>query len=66
MKRALVNGELVPATVEAPARATCPDCGGVVELRSRQGTYFWRHVQLIRGDCSPEKAPPRWRRSLAK
>jgi len=53
MKHALVNGQLTPATPDAPAMATCPNCGGPVKLRNRQGTFFWRHVQLPRGGCNP-------------
>ena len=53
MKHALVNGQLTPATPDAPAMATCPNCGGPVKLRKRRGTYFWRHVELPRGGCRP-------------
>lgn len=59
MKHALVNGQLSPATPDAPAMGPCPGCGGPVKLRNRQGTCFWRHVQLPRGGChhsSPEPA----------
>lgn len=45
MKHALVDGQLTPAT--------CPGCGSQVKLRQRQGTYFWRHVELPRGGCQP-------------
>jgi hypothetical protein len=31
----------------------CPDCGGLVMLRSWQGTYLWRHVELPRDGCHP-------------
>jgi len=54
VKHALVNDQLTPATPDAPAMATCPNCGGHVKLRNRQGTYFWRHVQLPRGGCRPQ------------
>lgn len=53
MKHALVNGKLIPATSDAPAMATCPNCGGQVKLRRRRGTYFWRHVELPREGCRP-------------
>ena len=53
VKHALVNGQLTPATPNAPAMTTCPNCGGLVKLRNRQGTYFWRHVQLPRDGCHP-------------
>ncbi len=53
MKHALVNGQLTPATSDAPAMATCPNCGGHVKLRKRRGTYFWRHVELPRDGCRP-------------
>jgi len=53
MKLALVNGQLTPATAYAPAMATCPGCGGQVKLRNRQGTYFWRHVELPLSGCHP-------------
>lgn len=51
MKHALVNGQLVPATSNAPQTATCPHCGSPVKLRNRQGTHFWRHVQLPLSGC---------------
>lgn len=53
MKQALVNGQLTLATPDAPMVATCPGCGVQVKLRNRQGTYFWRHVELPRGGCNP-------------
>jgi hypothetical protein len=53
MKHALVNGQLTPATSDAPAMATCPNCGGHVKLRNRRGTCFWRHVELPRDGCQP-------------
>ena len=53
MKHALVNGKLTPATPDAPAMATCPNCGGQVKLRRRRGTCFWRHVELPREGCRP-------------
>jgi len=56
MKQALVDGQLTPATPDARPTATCPHCGGVVKLRSRQGTYFWRHVELPRAGCHPPKS----------
>jgi hypothetical protein len=56
MKRALVGDQLVIATADAPARAICPRCEGVVELRGRLGTWFWRHVALPRGGCRPPLA----------
>jgi hypothetical protein len=53
MKHALVDGQLTPATSDAPVMATCPACGGQVKLRSRQGTFFWRHVELPLSGCQP-------------
>ena len=53
MKQALVNDRLTSAARDAPLTATCPDCGGIVKLRSRQGTYFWRHVELPLEGCPP-------------
>jgi hypothetical protein len=53
MKHALVNGQLIQATPNAPSTAICPHCGGVVTLRVRQGTWFWRHEQRPRGGCPP-------------
>jgi len=42
--------ELVTAGPEAPKLATCPDCGGIVDLRSRRAeknlnerTWYYRH-----------------------
>jgi len=58
VKHALVNGQLILATPDAPAMATCPNCGGPVKLRNRQGTCFWRHVQLPRGGCHPSSLGP--------
>jgi hypothetical protein len=56
MKHALVNGQLTPATPDAPVLATCPNCGDQVKLRNRQGTYFWRHVELPREGCPPPQS----------
>jgi hypothetical protein len=56
MKQALVDDQLVVAAAGAPATAICPRCEGVVELRDRQGTYFWRHVKLPQGGCEPQRA----------
>ncbi len=53
MKQALLNDQLTLAAPDAPATAICLDCGGLVKLRSRQGTYFWRHVRLPPGSCHP-------------
>ena len=53
VKHALVNGQLTSAIPDAPATATCPGCGDQVKLRQRQGTYFWRHVELPFGGCHP-------------
>jgi hypothetical protein len=63
MKRALVNSQLIPATPDAPVVATCPNCGGQVKLRNRQGTYFWRHVELPRDGCPPTQSN-RWTRRV--
>ena len=58
MKHALVDDQLTPATPDAPVMATCPGCGGQVKLRQRQGTYFWRHVELPREGCRPTDPEP--------
>jgi hypothetical protein len=63
MKHALVNGQLTPATSDTRAMATCPACGGQVKLRNRQGTDFWRHVELPRGGCPPSQSN-RWTRQV--
>jgi hypothetical protein len=63
MKHALVNGQLMPATPDAPAMATCPGCGGQVKLLNRQGTYFWRHVEFPREGCPPAQSN-RWMRQV--
>lgn len=55
MKNALLDDQLVLATPDAPATATCPHCGGAVKLRSRQGTWFWRHVRRPIGGCRPQQ-----------
>jgi hypothetical protein len=54
-----VNEEdrLVEAGPDAPTVATCPACGGGVELRSRRGrdpehkTWFYRHQRGEGLDC---------------
>ena len=56
MKQALVNDQLTLANADAPATATCSNCGRAVKLRIRQGTYFWRHMQLPPGGCSLQGA----------
>jgi hypothetical protein len=43
MDKALVNGVLMIAQPEAPATAVCPLCCHLVDLRRRDGTWFWRH-----------------------
>ncbi|UCC63565.1 MAG: hypothetical protein JSV36_00460 [Anaerolineae bacterium] len=45
MRLALVNERLTSAARDAPLTAMCSDCGGIVKLRNRQGTYFWQHVE---------------------
>ena len=58
MRQALVNDRLTSAARDAPLMAMCPDCGGSVKLRNRQGTYFWRHVELPRWGCPPSNPKP--------
>jgi hypothetical protein len=53
MKQALVKDQLTPAAPGAPPTAICADCGGLVKLRTRKGTYFWRHAELPRAGCPP-------------
>ena len=53
MKRALFDNQLVQASPSGPQKAICPGCEGVVELRSRLGTFFWRHAKKPLGGCSP-------------
>ena len=53
MKQALVDGKFIIAAPDAPATAVCPHCAGIVKLRNRQDTCFWRHVELPRGGCPP-------------
>jgi hypothetical protein len=43
MKEALVNDALIAAHPSAPSVASCPQCGHPVDLRRREGTWFWRH-----------------------
>jgi hypothetical protein len=43
MDKALFNGVLMIAHPEAPATAVCPLCCHLVDLRRREGTWFWRH-----------------------
>jgi hypothetical protein len=52
------NGLRVVAGAEAPEVATCPACGGVVNLRHRRdgaesedGTWFYRHRRGEGPDC---------------
>ncbi len=58
MQHALVNNQLTPAAPGAPATAACPHCGGLVALRARKGTHFWRHVELPREGCPPPNPGP--------
>jgi hypothetical protein len=58
MRLALVNDQLTSAAQDAPPTAVCPECGGAVKLRRRQGIYFWRHVELPRWGCPPSNPKP--------
>jgi len=51
MQIALVDDELIFAAPNTLKTATCPSCESVVELRCREGTYFWRHRRVPRGGC---------------
>lgn len=69
MKYALnANGELVPATADAPAEGTCPACGEVVTLRTHKRmngqtpSYYWRHRKAP--PYCPHKSRPTFARSL--
>jgi len=62
MRKAMVDGQLVLASPEAPAVATCPACGGEVEKRKRRRsdggvTWFWRH-RPGEGDGCPKRYDP--------
>ncbi len=62
MRRAMVDGQLVRASPEAPAEATCPACGGAVEKRRRRRsdggvTWFWRH-RRGEGEGCPKRYDP--------
>jgi len=59
MKFAMNNsGELIMAEAGAPSEASCPNCKGIVILRSRRNgyqpndvTYFWRHENHTNPKC---------------
>jgi len=57
------NGKPVMATANSPKQAICPDCGGVLTLRSRQpmknGTvvYYWRHQSNENRHCKARTRP---------
>jgi hypothetical protein len=59
MKLAMNNsGELIKASANAPEKALCPDCKGIVILRVRRRsnragdvTYFWRHENYSNPRC---------------
>ena len=36
MRKAIVEGQLVPASPDAPEKAICPACGGAVRKRTRR------------------------------
>ncbi len=55
MQVALIDNQLTIAEANAPKTATCPGCGGIVTLRSRQGKYFWRHQRVPPGGCSAKR-----------
>ena len=51
------TGQEVVAAKEAPAKAICPYCEGVVVLRGRRvmgsnkKSYYWRHLDNEHRDC---------------
>ena len=62
MRKAMVDGDLMAASPEAPERATCPACGGEVAKRKRRRsdgkvTWFWRH-QPGEGYGCPKRYDP--------
>jgi hypothetical protein len=57
------DGQLVEAAPGAPRQAICPQCGGVLTLRSRRTmdnghkTFFWRHPSNSHRDCRARHHP---------
>jgi len=52
------SGDKIKACANAPQKALCPYCKGVVILRSRRRsnqpgdvTYFWRHENYTNPNC---------------
>ena len=47
----------IEATADAPSRALCPKCGGVVLLRKRKlmnnagSSYYWQHQRNANRQC---------------
>ena len=51
-----LDGTSLVASAMAPPEAICPDCAGVVRLRSRrrmgqEPVYFWRHSRQASQAC---------------
>ena len=64
MKEALVNGQPILASPDAPKVATCPACGHLVGLRRREDTWFWRHRQGGPQDCPARGSPNKRKRAM--
>ncbi len=58
MQVALIDDVPTVAEPSAPQTATCPGCGGLVELRRREEKYFWRHRRVPAGGCSARRGQP--------
>jgi hypothetical protein len=59
----LADGQPVEAAPDAPSKAKCPQCGGVVVLRHRRlmngrdVSYFWRHLDNKNRRCPARLSP---------
>ncbi len=57
------DGKTIQATMNAPKTAVCPQCGGILTLRSRRAmnnshiAYFWRHRSNQNQPCRARKRP---------
>ncbi len=58
MRTALANNSMVVASRDAPPLATCPVCGGKVELRRQAGEWYYRHLSGGGRECSLRAKPP--------
>jgi hypothetical protein len=52
------TGKTIQAAENAPQKALCPNCKGIVILRTRKRsnkpgdvTYFWRHESHVNPSC---------------